>query len=221
MATKSFFFSEKEYPITLKPLTHPDQKQTHQDVFNILNTIRSVLQDLDAVLQTYTKGMFMSTDWTGTPVADTLPTNGSYIIPLQDITIVGVHAFVNEQVGGEYKWSVCEIESGTRKILSTLGSVSWESDVVAPTAAHRFHYFDEALPLEAQKNYAILCTRTDGGAPELFEANQTGTIAYIPTAPITTIQRQLHYNSVDLDDDTPLDSEDVGQYAYGLIWRWV
>lgn len=41
------FSTNKKYPLTLKPLTHPDVKTTHQDVFNLLNSFRILFGDLD------------------------------------------------------------------------------------------------------------------------------------------------------------------------------
>lgn len=48
MATP-FFSSATRYPLTLKPITLPDDKLTHQDIFNISNTIRSLLRDMDTL----------------------------------------------------------------------------------------------------------------------------------------------------------------------------
>ena len=44
-----FFSSKTRYPITLKPITKPDIKDTHTDVFNILNTLRSLFKDIDTL----------------------------------------------------------------------------------------------------------------------------------------------------------------------------
>ena len=39
------FLAGTVYPLTLKPLTHPDNKETYQDVFNLTNSIRNVLSE--------------------------------------------------------------------------------------------------------------------------------------------------------------------------------
>lgn len=47
--SKPFFSSATRYPLTLKPITSPDVKPTHSDIFNIQNTIRSLLRDMDTL----------------------------------------------------------------------------------------------------------------------------------------------------------------------------
>ena len=44
-----FFSNATRYPLTIKPLTSPDVKQTHTDIFNIQNTLRSLLRDMDTL----------------------------------------------------------------------------------------------------------------------------------------------------------------------------
>lgn len=44
-----FFTSATRYPLTSKPLTSPDDKFTHRDLFNITITIQSFLRDLDTL----------------------------------------------------------------------------------------------------------------------------------------------------------------------------
>lgn len=44
---KSLFSSPKAYPITLKPITPAKNAETYDDIFNLLNTLRSVFNDLD------------------------------------------------------------------------------------------------------------------------------------------------------------------------------
>lgn len=43
----SQFFSEYRYPITLKPITHPQYKETHTDIFNLQNSFRILVHQLD------------------------------------------------------------------------------------------------------------------------------------------------------------------------------
>lgn len=42
----TFFSSSKRYPLTLKPITPPANKETHQDIFNLQNTVRSLITDI-------------------------------------------------------------------------------------------------------------------------------------------------------------------------------
>lgn len=41
----NLFTSSTAYPITRKPLTHPDNKQTYQDIFNLLRTVTNILSE--------------------------------------------------------------------------------------------------------------------------------------------------------------------------------
>jgi len=47
----SQFFSLYKYPITLKPLTFPDYKETYNDIFNLQNSFRILIHQLDATFE--------------------------------------------------------------------------------------------------------------------------------------------------------------------------
>lgn len=44
-----FFSSATRYPLTQRPLTSPDVKNTHQDLFNMIRTFNSMLRDMDSL----------------------------------------------------------------------------------------------------------------------------------------------------------------------------
>ena len=41
----NIFLAGRPYPLTLKPLTHPDQKKTYDDIFNLINSMRNMLSE--------------------------------------------------------------------------------------------------------------------------------------------------------------------------------
>lgn len=44
-----FYSSSKQYPLPNKPQTSPDSKDTYQDIFNLIVSVKSLLRDLDSL----------------------------------------------------------------------------------------------------------------------------------------------------------------------------
>jgi hypothetical protein len=74
-----FFSNATRYPITLKPVTSPDNKATHTDIFNLLNTFRSLLRDMDSLFLGHTlyTAAPNDADWTDTGVGGVAFSDGT------------------------------------------------------------------------------------------------------------------------------------------------
>lgn len=78
------FTSQNRFPITLKPITKPDDKETHTDIFNILKAFRLLLYDLE--------GFFLGEAPRVVPPNDDQWITVGPGVPWQDMTEQSTHA---------------------------------------------------------------------------------------------------------------------------------
>ena len=52
---KPFYSNSVEFPVTLRPITKPDDRDTHQDIVNIQHTFRSLLREMDSLFLGHTR----------------------------------------------------------------------------------------------------------------------------------------------------------------------
>lgn len=167
-----FFSSAKKYPITLKPITDPADKKTHTDVFNILNTLRSLLRDMDTLFlgSTLSTAPPNDADWIDTGTGATVFQDdweqsltgvgtgpGTNIVlrtrPLTTPTPYQIRASVHcQHPAKDYLGSGIALRDSTSGAIITIGTignflvVNKYSDPATLTSTEFFALFTAALP---------------------------------------------------------------------------
>lgn len=137
----NIFLAGRPYPLTLKPLTHPDNKKTYDDIFNLLNSVRNVLSERNVSVIESTKVTVNSSTQVDFTLAETLYLGeqvGFEILYVTDTTADhSLKIFLNGDTDTSHYTTLLNGATNTTATVANIG-VSWKGTnricgVITPT----------------------------------------------------------------------------------------